>query len=318
MRSGFALALLLAIGCGPTLRQARLTDAEPPSERELAAAERIELRRCNPAWKWLLPGMGDICLRRAAEGTATLGIFFAEIGGAVAADRAGSSAQAPLVAVQDLYLYGIARPVLDEHLALRLRYVPSETTAELLGAPWNVHVLVRADVWLGTVLFAGLAFGLEAAIGELPRNHFGADPVLFGQRLDPAVGYPLGALTLGATVEHVALAEESLFRGLLQSGLARHCGEGCGHLWASLLFGAAHATNALELSNPGERRRYLEFGLPFITLGGTYMGWVYRRSGYALSTSVAIHFWYDFLLSLGDFLIEPQTSSLVGRVTIPF
>lgn len=309
---------LLAAACGPPLQQARLSNFAPPSDRELEAAERIELRSCNPAWKWLLPGMGQICLREPGEGAATMTAFFAEVGAAVAVDQVGSSAQAPLFALQDVYLYGVTRPTLDQQLALRLPFVPPETTAELLVAPFRGRVLARPDVWLGILLAAGLALTTEALIGELPPNRFGDDPILFSHRLDPGLGYPLGGLTLAGTFEHVAVAEEALFRGYLQSGLARACGEGCGHAWASVLFGIAHVPNVLTLQDAAARERYLAVGVPFITLTGAYMGWVYRRSGYALSTSVAIHFWYDFILGFGDFLLEPQRSPFLARVTIPF
>src|SRR5206468_10236748 len=136
-----------------------------------------------------------------------------EVAAAVAVDQAGSSALLPAAGAQDLYLYGVTRPLLDEQLALRLRFVPPETTAELLRAPWNRHVLARTDVWLGTLVAVGLATATAALIDELPPDRSGRDPVVFSHRFDPAVGYPLGGLALAGGFAQVALAEEALFRG---------------------------------------------------------------------------------------------------------
>jgi membrane protease YdiL (CAAX protease family) len=123
----------------------------------------------------------------------------------------------------------------------------------------------------------------------------------------------LGAAIYAGLFEHVAVAEELLFRGIIQTGLARKFGEMPGWIVASLIFGAAHSLNILFLP-PNERLGYLAVNVPVITLLGAYLGLVFRHSGYSLVPSTALHFWYDFLLSFGDMALHPQASSLSGRI----
>ena len=49
--------------------------------------------------------------------------------------------------------------------------------------------------------------------------------MLFGTQLHDPVGYPLAGGIGVALFEHVAVAEEMAFRGVLQSGWARTMGE---------------------------------------------------------------------------------------------
>jgi hypothetical protein len=58
--------------------------------------------------------------------------------------------------------------------------------------------------------------------------------------------------------------------------------------------------------------------VPYITVSGLYLGWLYRHHGYRLVYSVAEHFWYDFALSAVDFALDPAHSELAARITIPF
>jgi membrane protease YdiL (CAAX protease family) len=141
--------------------------------------------------------------------------------------------------------------------------------------------------------------------------------VLFGAEVNSAVGYPVaGAVGIGL-FEHVALAEESTFRGLLQSGWSRSAGETRGWIYGSLAFGLIHTTNILFI-DPSQRLSYLAVGVPFITLLGSYLGLAYRWSGYSLAPSVAIHFWYDFLIEAVGFVADPKHSPLAATWSVPF
>jgi membrane protease YdiL (CAAX protease family) len=125
----------------------------------------------------------------------------------------------------------------------------------------------------------------------------------------------LGAGAMGvAFFDQVAAAEEIAFRGLLQSGLARRYGETQGWLAGSLLFGLFHASNVVFLA-PDQRVDYLVKSVPFITALGAYLGWVYRERGYSLSSSAAVHFWYDFLLEAVVFALDPKNSPLAVAVS---
>ena len=124
-------------------------------------------------------------------------------------------------------------------------------------------------------------------------------------------------MSFGGLFEHVAIAEEALFRGLAQSSFARSGGETRGWVIASLLFGAAHSFNAFTLEG-SERTDYLKYAVPYITVVGSYLGLSYRWNDYSLAPPVAIHFWYDFLLTATFFAMDPQRSPISARVTIPF
>lgn len=200
--------------------------------------------------------------------------------------------------------------VLESQRAARLRYVPSESLADLAAAPFSLRVLSQPEVFLGIAgtLAAGLLVG-RIIDGPYSTQNFGHRPVLFGQTVNSAVGYPL-AFGIGAALfEHVAIAEETAFRGVLQSSWTRSYGETRGWAYGSLAFGLVHSTNIFFMPS-NQRATYLLAGVPFITMLGSYLGLVYRRSGYSLEQPVAIHFWYDFLIEAVSFVGDPRNSPL--------
>jgi membrane protease YdiL (CAAX protease family) len=251
-----------------------------------------------------------------------LGLGAAELGTGLAAafDQGLTSPAAgvPLLAFGDLLTASAIDAVLELQRAARYRYVPQESLTELARAPFSPEVLEKPGVW------AGIAGTLAAGIlvsrivdGPVDTSNFGKRPVLFGHEFNSAVGYPLaGAIGVGL-FEHVAIAEESVFRGFLQSGWARTSGEDRAWVYGSLTFGLVHASNILFM-DPSQRLSYLAVGVPFITVLGSYLGLAYRWSGYSLAPSVAIHFWYDFLIEAYGFLADPKHSPLAVTWGMPF
>jgi membrane protease YdiL (CAAX protease family) len=326
---GAALAALAALvgvalaACCRPVATARTTPVEPPAPRELDAAARHRARACSPALGWLWPGLAQACLGQGAEAAALGGLAAAEAGAAIATyvatdDGEHPGVALPLVALQDLWVYGLAAAAIDEDLAAHAPYAPRDTTADLVAAPWNLAVLRRPAVWAGTLGLLAVGIGASLLVDEsADAARAGDDPDVFGRRFDAPVGYPLGFGVGVGLFAHVAAAEEALFRGVLQSRFARHAGETQGWVGASLLFGLAHAPNALLL--PAEQRRdYLLIGLPVITAAGAYLGWVYRDGAYGLAAPVAIHFWYDLLLTTTFFVLDPEAAPWSAGVTIPF
>jgi membrane protease YdiL (CAAX protease family) len=302
------------------MRQARLEAAEPDSPREIEAEQRV--RRCPKNAGLFVPGLLQLCRGRSTDGAVLLGVGAAELGvaiGAAAGDRVdGPAAGVPFLAFGDLFTLSIMDLALENQRAARLVYVPQESLGDLARAPFSAEVLSRPSVWLGIAgsLAAGIA--VSALIDHGVRTQdAGKRPVLFGHEMNSAVGYPLaGAIGIGL-FEQVAIAEESAFRGVVQSGWARAYGETPGWIYASLAFGAIHATNALFLA-PGDRKSYLAVGVPFITLLGSYLGLAYRLNGYSLAPSVAIHFWYDLLIEAFGFVTDPKNSPLAVSFGVPF
>ncbi|MFN2546769.1 MAG: CPBP family intramembrane glutamic endopeptidase [Myxococcales bacterium] len=309
-----AVAVGLAIGCAPVMQRARVTREEPVSERENEARERVVNDDCSRRLSLLWPGVVQLCRGRSTEGGLMLGLGAAELGTGLAAgfDQGFGSAAAgvPLLAFGDLLTLSALDAVIESQRAARYRFVPQESLSEMAAAPFSPQVLSKPAVW------AGIAGTLAAGIlvsrivdGPVDTTNFGRRPVLFGKELNSAVGYPLaGAIGIGL-FEHVAIAEESAFRGLVQSGWARSSGEDRGWIYGSLTFGLVHASNIVFM-DPSQRLTYLAVGVPFITALGSYLGLAYRWSGYSLAPSVAIHFWYDFLIEAYGFVLDPRHSPL--------
>jgi membrane protease YdiL (CAAX protease family) len=319
-----AASATLVFGCGPPLRQARTTIDQPVSSDEADAARRLEARACGPGWSVAFPGLGQLCTGKTAAGAALMTLGTAQLGTAIAVASQASEglehpgAALPLVGLQDVWLYGIMDTVFDRQRAARLRYVPPDTPGELVLASFNWQVLRRPTVWAGILGLTAAGVGLSVLAGErLRTGHFGDDANLFGRQFSPPVGYPLAAGVGLVLFQQVAIAEEAVFRGYVQSDIARATNPTTGWLVGSLIFGGAHALNALVLP-PEKRLKYLAIGVPTITVLGSYLGWAYRRADYSLAPSVALHFWYDFLLSAVFFAADPQSSPLAARVVLPF
>ena len=301
------------------MHQARRTQDAPPSDREAEAS--IRVASCPPSPALLFPGLFQSCRGRTTEGTVLSALAVAELGatvtGAAASGLSTPAAGIPLLALSDLFTISVFDLVLESQRAQRLALVPQESLTELAAAPFSGQVLSAPVVWGG--IAGSLAAGIlvSALVDGIDTRNLGRRPVLFGREMNSAVGYPLGIAIGMGLFEHVALAEEMAFRGVLQSGLSRSYGESAGWMYSSLVFGLLHASNIVFLDR-SQRLAYLVIGVPFITLLGSYLGLAYRSSGYSLAPSVAIHFWYDFLLSAAFFVADPRNSPLAVTWAIPF
>ncbi len=313
--------MLLNPGCAPVMHPARLDRAESPSDRELEAAGKVHAAQCNPRWGSLWPGAAQYCYGAERTGLLLAGLGAAELGTAITAainqNISAPAAAAPLLAFGDLLTLGVMDAVLEQQRADKLLFVPQENLGELAAAPFSSEVLSRPGVFLGIAgtLAAGLLVS-RITDGPLSTQGFGKRPVLFGQTVNSSWGYPV-AVGIGVGLfEHVALAEETAFRGVLQSGWARRYGEDRGLIYGSLAFGLIHSTNIFFMDS-SQRVSYLLVGVPFITLLGSYLGYEYRASGYSLAPSVAIHFWYDFLIEAVSFVLDPKNSPLALSYATP-
>ncbi len=295
--------------------------------REQESKQRYRDAACSADTALFFPGLGHVCQGRSAEAATLISLGAAELGTgiAVAVHRdegfdglSHPAAAVPLISFQNLYLYSWADAHFEEQRAARLRYVPQDSMAELAYAPFNPEVLAQTDVWAITLIGLAAGIGLSGVVDEsFNTDNVGKDPNLFGRRLSPGVGYPAASLVGVGLFEHVAIGEEALFRGTIQSEMARQSGEDSAWVASSLVFGFAHAPNALALDQD-DRVRYLAFGVPFITVLGGALGLSYRHHNYSLAPPVAIHFWYNLLLSATFFALDPQDSPISARATFPF
>jgi membrane protease YdiL (CAAX protease family) len=302
------------------MHEARRAPDDLPSARELESQQRVASCPVNAGL--FVPGLLQRCRGRKAEGAALVSLGVAELGAAIAGGAAngfGSSAAGiPLIALGDLWTMSVIDLALEEQRAARLSYVPQESLTELARAPFSLDVLSRPSVWAG--IAGSLAAGiLVSAIVDqgIDTSNAGKRPVIFGREVNSGIGYPLAAAVGAGLFEHVAVAEEMAFRGAVQSSWARSVGETRAWIYASLVFGAVHGSNVLFIDR-SQRLTYLAIGVPFITLLGGYLGLAYRWNGYSLAPSVAIHFWYDFLVEAFAFIADPKNSPLAVSWGMPF
>lgn len=296
---------------------------QPETEAEAAARPRVQQSPCPGFLPFLFPGVSQLCLGRPEEGTAmaSLGASELAVGAGVAVATGGAThpgASVPLTAFQDLWVASVTEWDLERQRAAHARFTPPERLPELLPAPFSPDVLRHPEVWLGLLGMVGADLLVTRAVAgptAFDLTHVGERPNVFGRTFDPLTGGALGGGVGVALFEHVAIAEETFFRGWLQSGLSRALGETPGWLLASALFGATHSLNALVM-DPQDRPIYLAVYVPFITVLGGYLGFVYQRLGYSLAPSVALHFWYDLAVSAVAFALDPANNALSASVRL--
>lgn len=309
------LTAFLFVGCAIPTQQARLEATEAPTQVEASSKARYDDRSCSPYWSWLYPGLGQFCMGEAGEGAALSALATAEIGAAVAFETG-----VPLLAFQNVWVYGIADAYIEVDRAEGALYAPQDSLGELVAAPFNWEVMKEPYVWGGILALSAAAFGYSYLLGSTSDSTpttTDDTPRFLGREMSPGLAYPLAAGTGVALFEHVAIGEEALFRGVVQSSIARNFGETKGWVWGSVIFGAVHILNASALP-PEDQEAYLLYSVPFITAVGSYLGASYMWSDYSLAAPVALHFWYDFILSAAQYAVSPSSSPIGASVTIPF
>jgi membrane protease YdiL (CAAX protease family) len=307
----------VAAGCVRPVKHARMSADEPvfPEER-IAAAER-GARPCSPYWGLLFPGVGQLCLGRTQEGAAIASVAAADaaIATVAALSTKGPPLEHPAVSVpllgfQEMYLFSAANVAIREDLAGKKLYAPQDSVADVAAAPFNIEVMKRPEIWAvligGVAAFVGASFLIE---DDLTVGNVGNDANVFGKKLPFATGGPLGLGAFAGLDLQVAVGEEGLFRGVIQSGLSRKIGKTEGLLLGTLIFGAMHAAPAFTLEGE-DRRNFIRYKLPAVAAAGAYFGWLYQRSDYSLAPPTAMHFWFDFLLSSAFYVIRPDESPI--------
>ena len=298
----------------PGFKRARLSPDEPPSQQELDDRYGFQHPKCNPRWGAVYPGLGALCAGRDTEGKLLFGVATAELAtgltvGAISG-FGSTAAELPLLGFGDLFTGVTIEASLRVQRSLRLPYVPQETLADDFSAPFRPEVLKQPDVYLGIIGLVAAGYLFEQYVdGPLSTQTQGQRPVIFGKTLNPSVGYPIATAIGVGLFSQVATAEEVAFRGMVQSGLTRSYGEIPGWIGGSLIFGLFHASNVIFLPS-NQRVDYLTHGVPFITIVGSYLGFTYMNHNYSLSSSIAVHFWYDLLIEGISFILDPKNSPL--------
>ena len=312
------------VGLAAEVPAARTSEDALPTVVELQALAQEARRKCSPAFSALWPGVSRFCVGRPVEGALLGGLAAGHLSAAIALNRnrpedgtlfEDGGVTVPISGFQQVYLTSLGLELLDLQRARLRPYTPQEQLGDLVSAPFRPSVLRRPSVWLGGLALTGGAAALTLALNDPdPTN---PSPNLFGREFRPAVGYPLFTATNLTHFLHVAVGEEVVFRGLLQSALTRAMGPTPGWLLGTALFGAFHVPNAFGLPQ-GQRLPYLLLSLPYITLAGAWFGLVYRWSDYRLGPPIAVHFWYNFTLGALAFALDPDDHPFSASITVRF
>lgn len=241
----------------------------------------------------LVPGLGHYYLGEFERGSQLLGSSLAGGGAAYASRKDPSLFATSLYTVQAVSSYGIYAAYRDAHLynGDSPPNMPRDDMKGLTTAPFQWSVMKKPEVWGGCL--GALALGITVAYFAFPKDGYA--------RVKTAYVEPLSALP-------IAIGEESLFRGFLQTSLTEVLPPWGAITLSSLAFAAAHIPNAQALE-PHLKKRYYAFSLPFIGSLGAYMGWLTYKNR-SLKESVALHAWYDFTLLCGSVL---ATTASIGE-----
>ena len=322
----YALEASAARDPDPRVRQASAT-----------AYSRLHAWRKSPgtagALSLLCPGCGHFYLGKAdgwaylLPSVALVGTGIALLSGEeVSLSGASSSAKVPVALVlatagQNLWFYSIFDAYRDARVARGDEGydipITRESLDELYTAPFRPSVLKSPWFWAGVpaMLALGITVSLAAEQGSdtpttAPPTIFEVDRVNFlGKNFSPGVGYALGSAYYAALFSTVGVGEEALFRGVIQTELEERWGIP-GIAVASAIFGAIHITNFKD-------SRTVAIAIPTLSVLGATLGLAYRYTGHKLATSVAMHFWYDTLLSMAAFAVDPQGQPFVVQYARP-
>lgn len=321
----------------PTLDDAVQASAAHDSDPAVRDAARVAHEKL---WPWakqprtaaglslLCPGCGQLYLRETGEGAAMLGVTASLIAsgavllrdsGPISLDGAATTAKAPIglalvLAGQNAWFYSIFDAYRDARVlrgdAGYSFSITRETLPHLATAPFRPSVLKRPWVWAGVpiALLAGIGvsalasssdFSGNPSIFDVPRVNF------LGHSFSRGAGFALGEVYYGGLFGPVGIGEETLFRGLIQTELEERFGTAGGIALASAIFGTVH------LVNFGSDPKQALYAVPTIAVLGSSLGMAYVATGHKLETSVAMHFWYDFLLSTVAFAADPTHQPFV-------
>lgn len=293
-----------------------------PSTAELRAAERLRSARCPGQAVLFLPGGNQLCTGRPREGAFLMGLGTVELAAGIGVllavppsnpEVVDNGRIVTLIAASNTFLYSSVRSTLDFQLAQRMLYVPADELPQMAAAPFDPRVLKRPAVFGGILVLGAAATALQ--FGLDPPTSFGGPTNVFGAQLDEGIGYPTQLGLHGLLMEHVAIGEEITFRGWIQSWAARNTTEVGGWAIGSMIFGPFHAFNALLLPEE-EQLPYLLYAVPWITLTGSWLGLVYMWGDYTLTGPIAVHWWYNMIVSATAFAADPQNNLFSATIRL--
>lgn len=157
----------------------------------------------------------------------------------------------------------------------------------------------------GATLTANYFMGIRddsPTLSKIDRMSFGDSYLQRNQAL--AYYLPIGfAQGWGAGV-----IEEYQYRNWIMPLLDYKYGQKKGLVFSSMIFGVAHVSNYIFQDEPN----YGQMATQVVgtTLGGMVYAWDVQRRNYNIGPVVAAHAWFDMILMVGSFLINPENNYL--------
>lgn len=183
---------------------------------------------------------------------------------------------------------------------------------DLYLAPFKLEN-IATPITGGMVLLAGIFLGLEKhfekhTISEVKQMYFLNRYIPRNQAL-AAFGTTSLAMSWAAGV-----GEEYIVRNYMMPILDYKYGQTKGLIFSSVAFGALHFTNLAFAENPDFKSTLLQVGQA--TVLGFFLGRDVQKRGYNIGPAIAAHMWYDAVLMLGSFLINPEENFLGVNVRL--
>ncbi len=183
---------------------------------------------------------------------------------------------------------------------------------ELYLAPFKRENIVT-PITGGMVLLAGVFLGIEKTREQHRLRD--VDQFYFLNRYiprNPALA-AYGATSLAMSWA-AGVGEEYIARNYLMPILDYRYGQKKGLILSSLAFGGLHMTNLFFAEKPDYGATLLQ--VTQATILGYFLGRDVQRRNYNIGPAVAAHMWYDAVLMLGSFLINPEENFLGVNVKI--
>ncbi|MBI4575894.1 MAG: CPBP family intramembrane metalloprotease [Planctomycetes bacterium] len=202
--------------------------------------------------------------------------------------------------------------------------ISDEGLWDLASAPFRPRHIGRVDFWRDLVGVLALDLGIASIVGHFDRedprkpaelaadSHGHSAFEINFRRFDYGPGVALAEADFVAEHTMVGLGEEAFFRGYLQQELESAWGTVPGWVTANAAFGSLHYDN-------GDTRASRWYAASSATGFGLWNGWRYRRDGYRLGGPVALHAWWNVLVSnLGFFTEGPGKGRIDVGARLPF
>lgn len=161
-----------------------------------------------------------------------------------------------------------------------------------------------------TGAFVAIAVAELFLLGPKPNRYLGqVDQMMVMNRFvdrNQALGL-YGGVSLAASYG-AGVAEEYVFRNALMPIMDYRYGQRKGLIYSSLIFGGMHLTNLFMSQKPDYVGALIQ--VAEASLAGYLLGNDVQKRGYDIGPAVAAHMWYDFVLMLGSFLVNPQNNFL--------